>query len=58
MKADILQYSYELLLRYVVGKIKYYTPPCDMVQVPEGAVTSVAVPTLQNSRIMAYLPYL
>lgn len=57
VKADILQY-YELLLRCVVRKTKYYIPPCDMVQVPEGAVTAVTVPTLQTSRVMAYLPYI
>lgn len=57
MTADILQY-YELLLRYAVRKTKYYTPPCDMVQMPEGAVTAVTVPTPQTSRVMAYLPYI
>lgn len=52
MKDDILQYSYELLLRYVARKTKYYTPPCDAVQVPESAVTAVSVPRLQTSRVI------
>lgn len=52
MKADILQYYYALLLRHVVRKTKYYTLPCYMVQVPEGAVTAVSVPTLQPSRVI------
>lgn len=48
----------KLFLRYIVRKTKYYTPLCDMVQGPEGAVTAVTSPTHQTSGVMAYLPYL
>lgn len=47
MPSDIPQCSYGLPLSYTVRKKnKYYTPPCDLVQVPRVALTTFAVPTL------------